>query len=113
MGDNAQEITMGDTFEADIYVTDKSGAVFPITDYTVRMAASKGSPSLDNVLVINKTGIVIDGPNGVAHIELTPAETIILSPGSFKYDIQITSPAGKVYTVVKYEDLDIGQSIAP
>ena len=113
MSTNDISIIKGDTFEADIYVKSEDGTVFPITNFTILMAVSKGAPSLDPNLIINKAGTVVDGPAGIAHIILLPAETTLLSPGSYKYDIQITSPEGNVYTVVRYATMEVGQSVSP
>ncbi len=110
---NDIEIVRGDTFEASIPVKSADGTVFPVTDFTVIIAVAKGSPSLDPELIINEAGTIEDGPGGIIHVEIPKEKTILLSPGTYKYDIQITSPAGKVYTVVRYATMEVGQSISP
>ena len=110
---NDVKITRGDTFEADIPVTSSDGTIFDVTDFTVIIAVAKGSPSLDPVIIIQEDGSVTDGPGGIIHVEIPKEKTALLSPGSYKYDVQITSQAGKVYTVVRYATMEVGQSIAP
>lgn len=113
MNNNDVMITRGDTFEASVPITSSDGTIFPVTGFDVRIAVAKGSPSLDPELLINKAGTIEDGPNGIIHVEITAAETALLSPGSYKYDIQITSSTGKVYTPVRYATMEVGQSVAP
>jgi len=113
MSVNDVSITRGDTFEASIPIKSADGSVFPVTGYTVRIAVAKGSPSLDPELIINEAGTIEDGPGGIVHVEISKEKTALLSPGTYKYDVQITSGVGKVYTVVRYATMEIGQSISP
>lgn len=92
-------IRRGDTTTIVVAIT-ADGAPMDITDYTVRFVVKRDYTSV--VAVITKTtssGIVLTNPTaGELTITLAPADTEDLSPGTYYYDLELTSSTGSVGT---------------
>lgn len=94
----AQNFTMysGDSKILVITVKSDAGSFLDLTGYTIKWKASFSNPLEKSI----GTGITItDAPNGVFQIEIDPADTTEIR-GHFRHEVEITSGAGVVSTVV-------------
>lgn len=90
--DGTISLTRGDTAYLNLDLTN-NGEPYELSDYQVDLTVREGYEPTDKVLfrktVINSTQIVIE-----------PADTNELAYGRYKYDIQITTDIGEIFTVV-------------
>lgn len=77
-----------------LIVQDLTGATAVLT---VKIRAT------DSTALVQKVGAFVNPPgtDGKLRFEFVPVDTINIQPGPYVYDIQISLPLGKVYTVVK------------
>ena len=93
---NAIMLTRGDTFKAEVTITDKDGNPYePQPGDSVRFAVKKNYTDPDTDVLIVKT-IPID----TMILLLEPSDTKELAFGNYVYDIQITTAAGEVDTFI-------------
>lgn len=90
-------VDQGTTFSATIDVTDASGNVFNLLNYTVaaQMRKNYASSTATNFVASHT------GSTGKINLSLLPAATNVLAPGRYLYDVEITSPGGAVTRVVE------------
>lgn len=90
-------VDQGTTFSATIDVTDASGAVFNLLNYTVaaQMRKNYASSTATNFVASHTGG------TGKINLSLLPVTTNTLAPGRYLYDVEITSPGGAVTRVVE------------
>lgn len=89
-------LTRGDTFKAQISLTDEEGNPYqPQQGDTIRFACKKDYSDPDTEVLIVKN-IPID----TLILELEPQDTKELPFGSYVYDIQLTTAAGEVDTFI-------------
>jgi hypothetical protein len=90
-------VDQGTTFTATIDLTDPSGVVFNLTNYTVAAQMRKNyTSSTATTFVANHTGA-----GGEINLLLSANTTSVLAPGRYLYDVEITSPGGAVTRVVE------------
>ena len=86
------EIFQGDTKQITISVTDEDGAILPLTGYDAIWVVYKQT---SKELIISKTlgsGILIPTPtDGQIVIDLIPADTETINPGSYLHECEIVS----------------------
>lgn len=90
-------VDQGSTFSATIDLTDPSGNIFNLTNYTV---AAQMRKNYSSSTAINFTANHTSG-SGEIQLSLTSSVTNNLSPGRYLYDVEITSPGGVVTRVVE------------
>lgn len=91
--DNSVELTRGDTARLLVTVTNDDGEEYAVqTGDTIELSIKKSVNDVE--ALVAKT---IFGSN-VFHIE--PNDTAGLEFGTYKYDVQITTAEGDVYTVI-------------
>lgn len=89
-------VTDGDGVAVNI---DDSSIIFSLkeqifdTDYIFQKKNLAASGSDSEILII-------DGPGGIFDIFILPADTQNIEIGTYEYDVQVTTVANKVYTVV-------------
>ena len=103
--DNKVELTRGDTARLSVTVTnDIDDTEYNIQNDDVLTLSIKKKVKDDEALV-SKT---ITGHN-VFHIE--PKDTSYLPFGTYKYDVQLTTADGDVYTVITPSDFKIAEEV--
>ncbi len=89
-------LTRGDTFKAQISLTDKEGNPYqPEEGDTIRFACKKDYNDPDTEVLI-----LVDIPTDTLIMELLPEDTKDLPFGNYVYDIQLTTAAGEVDTFI-------------
>jgi hypothetical protein len=98
-------IKRGDSKEKFINFTDADGQPIDITDYIIRFTVREKSgvdltdtEDDDDALIAIVVDEHIDAANGQTGFEITKEQTN-LKPKTYFYDIQVTTPAGKVTTL--------------
>lgn len=94
------ELTRGDTARLTVNISDDSGEAYEIQNGDELTLSLKKSIKDDEV-VMSKT---IKGSD-TFHIE--PKDTADLSFGKYKYDVQLTTEDGDVYTVIPPSTFEI------
>lgn len=90
-------IDQGSTFSATIDLTDATGAVFNLTNYTVAAQMRKNyTSSTATNFVTSQTG-----ETGKINLSLIQSTTAALEPGRYLYDVEITSSGGVITRVVE------------
>ena len=96
-------IMRGDDIEIRIEVVEEVSEDFTIpvdiTGYTIYFTGKRYADMEDAEADIQVQGTPIDPTHGLALIELPKEKTELLIPGELQYDIQVTSPLGKVITL--------------
>lgn len=90
--DTTISLTRGDTAYLALDLT-SNGEPYELDDYQVDLTVREGYEPTDKIL-FKKT--VINSPQ----IVIEPADTNELAYGRYKYDIQITTSIGEIFTVV-------------
>lgn len=89
-------MTRGDTFKAQISLTDSEGRPYePVEGDHIRFAVKKNWTDLDKNVLINK-----EIPTDTLILTLVPADTKDLEFGEYVYDIQFSNSAGEVDTFI-------------
>lgn len=88
-------IDQGSDFSSTIDLTDASGTIFNLTNYTVAAQMRKNYSS-SSAVTFNTSH---NGANGQIFLVLLKSNTNILAPGRYLYDVEITS-AGNITTRV-------------
>ena len=89
-------LTRGDTFKAEVTITDKDGNPYePQPGDSVRFAVKKNYTDPDTDVLIVK---II--PTDTMILLLKPSDTKKLAFGNYVYDIQLTTAAGEVDTFI-------------
>lgn len=91
--DNSIELTRGDTARLAVSLAQEDGTEYEVQPGDILVLSLKKSVN-DAVAAMQKT---ISGSN-IFHIQ--PADTAGLAFGKYKYDVQLTTEAGEVYTVI-------------
>lgn len=100
-------LTRGDTFKAQISITDKDGNPYELQEGdVVRFAMKKNYSDADEDVLIVK---VI--PNDTLILTLNPEDTKELPFGTYVYDIQLTSAAGEVDTFITKASLTLTEEV--
>lgn len=100
-------LTRGDTFKAQISITDKDGNPYvPQEGDTVRFAMKKSYLDPDTEVLIRK-----NIPMDTLILTLEPEDTKELPFGSYVYDIQLTTAAGEVDTFITKASLTLTEEV--
>lgn len=99
------EIFSGDNRDIEISVVDETGAVVDLTGSSVLMSVKKFIKDVSYVFQKSSATpaeITITNPTGgVFVVFLVPADTQLLAAGLYEFDVQLTTAADKVFTVVR------------
>ena len=100
-------LTRGDTFKAQISITDKEGNPYELQEGdSVRFAMKKSFEDADeDVLIVKQI------PTDTLILTLNPEDTKNLPFGSYVYDIQLTSAAGEVDTFITKASLTLTEEV--
>lgn len=86
------------TFSTTVNVEDSAGAAVNLSGYTV---ASQIRKSYYSSTANNFTATVTGTANGEITLAMTAANTALLTPGRYLYDLVITAPSGTKTRVVE------------
>jgi len=91
----------GDTFTRTIQFKDGNGAAYDITLWTIWFTIKRDTADSDSDAIIQKKITAHSDPtNGTSTISLTAAETDVIDPGTYRYDIQVKKADGTIYSVI-------------
>jgi hypothetical protein len=100
-------LTRGDTFKAQIFITDKDGNPYDIQPGdSVRFAMKKHYTDPDSEVLINKTI-----PSDTLVLVLEPEDTKSLEFGDYVYDIQLTTASGDIDTFITKATLTLTEEV--
>lgn len=100
-------LTRGDTFKAQISITDKDGNPYEIQEGdSVRFAMKKSYNDPDEEVLIVK-----QIPTDTLILTLEPEDTKDLKFGTYVYDIQLTSAAGEIDTFIAKASLTLTEEV--
>ena len=100
-------LTRGDTFKAQISITDKDGNPYePKEGDSVRFAMKKTYTDPDSKVLIVK-----DIPTDTLILTLDSEDTKELPFGQYVYDIQLTTSAGEVDTFITKASLTLTEEV--
>lgn len=88
MDNAAFEIIRGDDFTIDIQVLDDEGNAIDLTDYSIFFTAKTKLDAPDNEAVLAKE-VQNGDTEGMVELSFTSAETTLLKPRSYWWDIQL------------------------
>lgn len=96
---NGTALTMirGDSEALTVKVTDVQGAPVPLASGDIVYFTVK-TDTYTEATLIQKVITEFDG--GIAHIDIRPEDTKVLSYGGYVYDVQVTFADGTVKTVI-------------
>lgn len=98
-------LTRGDTFKANISITDRNGNPYePIEGDSVRFAMKQTYADKNPLLLI-------DIPIDTLILEIKPENTENLSFGTYVYDIQLTKSTGEVDTFIPTSKLKLTEEV--
>jgi hypothetical protein len=89
-------IDQGTTFSTSFYFTDESGAPIDFTGY-LSGAEMRKTPSSSTVFEF----IVSAGSNGYITISKSMAQTSVITPGRYVYDLEVQDPSGVTSRLVE------------
>ena len=90
-------ITRGDTETVIVSMTNSNGAVIPITGRTYT-AQLRTTPNIA-IISASFTCTITDGPNGEVTCVLSSADSALLSPGYYYWDLQ-ENASGTISTIL-------------
>ena len=100
-------LTRGDTFKAQISITDKDGNPYEIqVGDSVRFAMKKHYTDPDSEVLINK-----QIPTDTLVLVLEPSDTKDLPFGDYVYDIQLTTASGDIDTFITKATLTLTEEV--
>lgn len=100
-------LTRGDTFKAQISITDKDGNPYePQEGDSIRFAMKKSFSDPDTEVLIVK-----NVPTDTMILTLDPDDTKNLPFGSYVYDIQLTTAAGEIDTFITKASLTLTEEV--
>lgn len=100
-------LTRGDTFKAEISITDKDGNPYEIQEGdSVRFAMKRNYDDPDTEVLIVK-----EIPTDTLILQLDPEDTKDLEFGSYVYDIQLTNAAGEIDTFITKAQLNLTEEV--
>ena len=100
-------LTRGDTFKAQISITDKDGNPYEIqAGDSVRFAMKKHYTDPDSEVLINK-----QIPTDTLVLVLEPSDTKDLPFGDYVYDIQLTTSSGDIDTFITKATLTLTEEV--
>ena len=100
-------LTRGDTFKAQISITDKDGNPYePQEGDSIRFAMKKSFSDPDTEVLIVK-----NVPTDTMILTLDPDDTKNLPFGSYVYDVQLTTAAGEIDTFITKASLTLTEEV--
>lgn len=93
----------GSSFEFYFTWKDSSSTVIALSTYTIKMQV-RDNYSGDVIIEFSaaNSNITVDS-NEEVEFYLTPAQTALLTEGKYVYDLEVTSPVGRTYKLLKGE----------
>lgn len=91
-------IDAGSDYTNIITIDSAGGPPLNLTDYTVRSQIRK---SYSSSTAYNFTASVLNAAEGQIRLTMTAAQTELIPPGRWLYDVEITSPSGARNRVVE------------
>ena len=103
MADNYQIlIDQGATYSLALTYKDANGTAINLTGYTAAMQIRTSYESASTVVSLtSSSGIVITAATGLLTINITSTQTAALTPGTYVYDLEITSGANVVTRLIQ------------
>lgn len=103
MADNYQiSIDQGATYSLALTYKDSNGTAINLTGYTAAMQIRTSYDSSTTVVSLtSSSGIVITAATGLLTITITSIQTAALTPGTYVYDLEITSGSGVVSRLIQ------------
>jgi hypothetical protein len=103
LADNYQiSIDQGATYSLALTYKDSNGTAINLTGYTAAMQIRTSYESSSTVVSLtSSSGIVITAATGLLTINITSNQTAALTPGTYVYDLEITSGAGVVTRLIQ------------
>jgi hypothetical protein len=103
LADNYQiSIDQGATYSLALTYKDSNGTAINLTGYTAAMQIRTSYESSSTVISLtSSSGIVITAATGLLTINITSTQTAALTPGTYVYDLEITSGAGVVTRLIQ------------
>jgi hypothetical protein len=103
LADNYQiSIDQGATYSLALTYKDSNGTAINLTGYTAAMQIRTSYESSSTVVSLtSSSGIVITAATGLLTINITSTQTAALTPGTYVYDLEITSGAGVVTRLIQ------------
>lgn len=96
-------LTRGDSATLDLGIKRADGSHYDFSEDNVVFTIKKNTETAD--ILVQKTF-------SSGSIELVPSDTSGLKYGIYKYDVEVTTQAGKVYTVISPSDFEVGQEVS-
>ena len=96
-------LTRGDSATLDLGIKKADGTPYDFSEDTVVFTIKKNTETAD--ILVQKTF-------SSGSIDIDPGDTSGLKYGVYKYDVQVTTQAGKVYTVISPSDFEVGQEVS-
>lgn len=91
----------GDTLGDKFTITSNGTLPQDITGYSARLTVNAvKDPAVTDTPLFTLTGVIDDAPNGVFVFEPTVFQADQV-PGKYYYDVELTTPAGKIVTVAR------------
>ncbi len=99
------ELIRGDSKTFIVTVTDAANVLVNLTGAVLRFTVKRGVDDTDEeaaVSVSTGAGITVSDPaSGVAIVTLSSTDTDVLTPGSYRYDVQVKDSTNAVSTVLR------------
>jgi hypothetical protein len=96
---DGMKIWQGKTFERPLFFKDKNEAITRLDGYTARMQLRESAESevVQLELSTENDRIIIDPDAGSVTLFVTDEDTALLTPGTYKYDLELETASGRVY----------------
>ena len=92
----------GATLERVITYTDPDEVIIDLSDYTAMMQVRPTAASATVILELSTgSGITIDGPAGTLTLLVDADDMAALTPATYVYDLEITSPGSIVTRLIE------------
>lgn len=88
----------GATYERVIILRDAGASLLNLTNYTAQMQVrpTASSATVLKNLTTSNGGIALGGAAGTVTLTIPAADTALLTPGTYVYDLNLTAPDGKI-----------------
>ena len=103
MADNYKiSIDQGATYSLALTYKDSAGAAINLTGYTAAMQIRSSYDSTSTIVSLTSSaGIVITAATGLLTVNITSTQTTALTPGTYVYDLEITSASNVVTRLIQ------------
>jgi len=93
-GNAAFTVRQGETFDRTIFFKRDDDTVYVLTGFTGKMDIRNASGAPLLLSLSSGDGITIDGAAGSVRLQIDKADTLVLKPGSYAYDLFLTDASG-------------------